>query len=125
MTIKNFSSHPECSVSETEGSHIFYISGELQVNYVYILTNKYNTTMYVGVTNNLERRISEHRQELIEGFTKKYHIHKLVYYEFYNNIKDAIIREKQIKGWRRDKKNNLVETLNPEWNDLYDEINTE
>lgn len=86
--------------------------------YVYILTNKTDNVMYVGVTNNLQRRIYEHKNELIDGFTKKYHVHKLVYYEEYKAVKDAILREKQIKGWTRIKKNTLVETLNPEWHDL-------
>ena len=74
--------------------------------------------MYIGVTNNLQRRIHEHKQELIEGFTKRYHIHKLVYYEQYNDIQDAIIREKRLKGLLREKKNLLVMQMNPEWEDL-------
>ena len=74
--------------------------------------------MYIGVTNNLQRRIYEHKQELIEGFTKRYHIHKLVYYEQYNDIQDAIIREKRLKGLLREKKNLLVMQMNPEWKDL-------
>ena len=86
--------------------------------YVYILTNWNNKVMYVGVTNNLERRLYEHKHELIDGFTKKYHIHKLVYYEQTNDIKAAIEREKQIKGWVRTRKNDLVESMNPNWQDL-------
>ncbi len=74
--------------------------------------------MYVGMTNNLERRVYEHKQKLIKGFTSKYNIHKLVYFEQFSNAQDAIAREKQIKKWRREKKNNLVMTLNPEWKDL-------
>lgn len=74
--------------------------------------------MYIGVTNNLKRRLYEHKHEIIDGFTKKYHIHKLVYYESYKNIKDAITREKRLKGMLRIRKNELVETLNPEWIDL-------
>jgi len=72
----------------------------------------------VGVTNNLERRISEHKNSLIEGFTKKYKINKLLYYEETNDVLAAISREKQIKGWRRDKKIALIESANPEWKDL-------
>lgn len=86
--------------------------------HVYILTNDSNKTMYIGVTGNLSRRIYEHQNELVEGFTKKYHVHKLVYSEEYSNPNDAISREKQLKGWKRDKKNALVESVNPQWEDL-------
>jgi putative endonuclease len=86
--------------------------------YVYILTNWNNKVMYVGVTNNLERRVYEHKNKLISGFTKKYNINKLVYFEHTSDVKSAIEREKEIKKWRREKKNNLVITLNPEWKDL-------
>lgn len=75
--------------------------------------------MYVGVTNNLLRRIHEHKQETIEGFTQKYHIHNLVYYEQYDDVRNAITREKQIKKWNRKWKTELIEKDNPEWNDLY------
>jgi len=85
--------------------------------FVYIMTNK-SGTLYVGVTNNLERRISEHKNSLIEGFTKKYKINKLLYFEETNDILAAINREKQIKGWRRDKKIALIESVNPMWKDL-------
>ena len=74
--------------------------------------------MYIGVTNDLQRRVYEHRQELVEGFTKKYHVHKLVYYEQTGDVKAALAREKQLKGWRREKKDALVEAMNPDWNDL-------
>ena len=86
--------------------------------YIYILTNENNSVMYIGVTNDLERRLYEHRHNLADGFTKKYNVHKLVYYEHTNDVYSAITREKQLKGWRRSKKNALVETMNPEWNDL-------
>ena len=85
--------------------------------YIYILTNQTNSVMYVGVTNNLQRRIYEHKQELIEGFTKRYHIHKLVYFEEYSDINEAIAREKQLKKWTRSKKNHLIETKNPYWDE--------
>ncbi len=74
--------------------------------------------LYIGVTNNLERRLYEHREKLIDGFTKKYNLNKLVYYEYYSNINDAIARETQLKSWTRKRKNELVEQLNPNWNDL-------
>ena len=74
--------------------------------------------MYIGVTNNLQRRLYEHKSELVDGFTKKYHVHKLVYYESYNDPKTAILREKKLKGLLRIKKNELVEALNPDWIDL-------
>ena len=86
--------------------------------YVYILTNTNNTVIYVGVTNDLPRRLSEHKSGAIDSFTKRYRVHKLVYFEEYHNPNDAISREKQLKGWRRSKKNALVETTNPSWSDL-------
>ena len=82
------------------------------------MSNWNNKVLYVGMTNDLERRIYEHKNKLIEGFTKRYNINKLVYYEYTNEIDFAILREKQIKKWRREKKNILVETINPEWKDL-------
>ena len=86
--------------------------------YVYILTSKENTVMYVGVTNDLKRRVKEHKSELIPGFTKAYHVHRLVYFEQYSEVDRAIAREKQLKRWIRAKKNALVESINPEWRDL-------
>lgn len=86
--------------------------------YVYILTNWNNKVMYVGMTNDLERRIYEHKNKLVEGFTKKYNITKLVYFEHGNDVQAVIEREKEIKKWRREKKNNLVMTMNPTWKDL-------
>ena len=90
--------------------------------YVYILTNKTNKVMYIGVTNDLRRRIYEHKNELVDGFTKKYHIHKLVYYEIYKDINTAILREKKLKGLLRIRKNELVKTINPNWDDLSDKL---
>ena len=86
--------------------------------YIYILTSKDNAVMYIGVTNDLHRRLCEHKNERIEGFTKKYHVHKLVYFEEYSEINLAIAREKQLKAWTRAKKNLLVQTQNPNWDDL-------
>ena len=86
--------------------------------FVYILTNYTKSTLYIGVTNNLLRRLEEHREGVIDCFSKKYKTYYLVYFEEYQDIWDAIAREKQLKRWRRDKKNFLIETLNPEWNDL-------
>ena len=86
--------------------------------YVYILTNAYGNVMYIGVTNDLVRRISEHKSGRIEGFTKRYNVHKLVYYEYYGDINAAIAREKQLKGWTRAKKNALVQSENPCWREL-------
>lgn len=85
--------------------------------YVYIMTNKSNT-LYVGVTDNIERRLWEHKNKLVKGFTNKYNINKLIYLEEYNDITEAIYREKQIKGWAREKKMELIKTQNPEFNDL-------
>ncbi|MFA6096304.1 MAG: GIY-YIG nuclease family protein [Candidatus Paceibacterota bacterium] len=86
--------------------------------YLYIMTNKFNTVLYTGVTNNLARRVYEHKNKTIKGFTSRYNITKLVYYEIYNNINDAIAREKQIKGGSRKKKINLIKNMNPEFRDL-------
>ena len=88
--------------------------------YVYILTNFNNKVMYIGVTNNLERRLYEHKNKIFEGFTKKYNVKKLVYFEETNNIIEAIQREKELKKWRREKKNLLVEMQNKEWKDISD-----
>ncbi len=86
--------------------------------YVYIITNKRNTVLYTGVTNDLRRRVYEHKEKLVDGFTKKYNITKLVYYEISSNVAAAIAREKKIKGWLRRKKIALIESVNPQWEDL-------
>lgn len=86
--------------------------------YVYILTNWNNTVMYVGMTNNIERRMFEHKNKLTDGFTKKYNLTKLVYFEQGTDVHAALEREKEIKKWRREKKNELVMSMNPEWKDL-------
>ena len=85
---------------------------------VYIMTNKYNTVLYTGLTNNIQRRINEHKQHVVKGFTDKYMIEKLVYLEVTSDIEAAILREKQIKGGSREKKIALIESGNPEWKDL-------
>lgn len=89
--------------------------------YVYMMTNKANKVLYTGVTNNLERRLWEHKNKQLEGFTARYNAIKLVYFEETSDINSAIAREKQIKGWLRIKKNNLVESINPDWKDLSDD----
>ena len=90
--------------------------------YVYILTNKINTVLYTGITNNLERRIFEHKSKYFKGFTAKYNVNKLVYYEIYSDIYEAIQREKQIKSGSRQKKIDLIQSLNPKWKDLVDDM---
>jgi len=90
--------------------------------FVYILTNQNNNVIYVGVTNDLVRRIHEHKNKLVDGFTKKYNVDKLVYFEYTTDVYAALEREKEIKKWRREKKNKLVETENPEWKDLTPEL---
>jgi len=90
--------------------------------YVYIMSNKNNTVLYTGVTNDLRRRVYEHREKVFEGFTKKYNITKLVYYEILRDAETAIAREKQIKGGSRQKKVDLIEEMNPQWKDLYEEL---
>ena len=90
--------------------------------YTYILTNKRNGTFYVGVTNDLQRRIFEHKEEMIEGFSKKYGLKMLVYYEIYEDVRDAIAREKTIKKWKRLFKIDAILRVNSEWRDLYFEL---
>lgn len=90
--------------------------------YVYILASRKNGTIYIGVTNSLRRRVWEHKNGLVEGFTKRYSIHNLVYYEKFGGIKKAIHREKCIKKWRRQWKINLIEEQNQNWDDLYEMI---
>lgn len=94
----------------------------LNIGYIYILTNQYNTTLYVGVTSNLCKRIYEHKNKVVEGFTKRYNLSKLVYYEICDNIELAITREKFLKGKSRNYKISLINKTNPDWNDLYNEI---
>ena len=90
--------------------------------YVYIMTNKINTVLYTGVTSDLKKRIWEHKEKVIDGFTKNYNINKLIFFEIYNDPENAILREKQIKAGRRTKKVELIMGINPEWKDLYDKI---
>jgi putative endonuclease len=90
--------------------------------YIYILARKRNGTLYTGVTGDLPRRIYEHKNDFIEGFTKKYGVHNLVYYECWEERDGAIRREKQIKEWKRRWKLELIEKFNPEWKDLYEDI---
>ena len=86
--------------------------------YVYLLTNEWNTVLYTGVTNDLERRMYEHKSGMVEGFSRKYNANRLVYYEDSGDVKAAIAREKQIKGWTRVKKDALINEMNPLWQDL-------
>ncbi len=90
--------------------------------YVYIMTNSRNTVLYVGVTNDLIRRAYEHKEKLADGFTRKYNIVKLVYYEAFEDIENAILREKQIKAGSRQRKIQLIDSINREWRDLYNEF---
>jgi putative endonuclease len=90
--------------------------------YVYILSNKVNTVLYIGITNNLIRRVYEHKHKFVEGFTKRYNVNKLVYYETYNDPYHAITREKQLKAGSRKKKEELINSTNPKWKDLYEDI---
>ncbi|MBC8468725.1 MAG: GIY-YIG nuclease family protein [Planctomycetes bacterium] len=87
--------------------------------FVYILASKKNGTLYIGVTNNLLKRVYEHKNNLVESFTQKYDVHNLVYYEIFRNIQDAITREKNMKKWKRKWKMEMIEQFNPNWEDLY------
>ncbi len=90
--------------------------------YIYFLTNQNNTAIYTGVTSNLTKRIWEHKNKLVKGFTQRYNINKLLYYEIYDDPENAITREKQIKAGSRKNKIDLIRSINPEWEDLYDTL---
>lgn len=90
----------------------------MKTYFVYIMANKSHSTIYVGFTNNLERRVYEHKQKLTEGFTSRYNINSLLYYEQHHDVHEAILREKQIKKWKTGWKSDLINSLNPEWRDL-------
>ena len=90
--------------------------------FIYILASRKNTTLYIGMTNNIVRRVYEHRNGVLDGFSKNYSTHKLVYYEIFGSPEAAIVREKQLKGGSRRKKDMLIEKANPEWKDLYESL---
>ena len=90
--------------------------------YVYILASKKNGTLYIGITDDLPGRVYEHKNDMVDGFTKKYKVHRLVYYEGHEDVKQAILREKQLKKWKRQWKIRLIEKENPEWRDLYEDL---
>jgi putative endonuclease len=94
----------------------------IKKGYVYIIANANNTVLYTGITSGLKKRIWQHKEKVVDGFSKKYNISKLVYFEAYDDIKQAILREKQIKGGSKLKKISLIESLNKEWKDLYCEL---
>ena len=94
----------------------------LKKGYLYILASRGNGTLYVGVMSDLVKRIEEHRLKLVDGFTKKYEITTLVYFETFEDIRDAVIRERQIKEWKRKWKTELIQSVNPYWHDLYEKI---
>jgi putative endonuclease len=103
--------------------HPELVEGSMKNYYVYIITNN-TLVLYIGVTNNLERRIAEHKSSLIQGFARDYGLKYLVYYEQCSSVNDAIAREKQLKGWRREKKLNLIKTQNPGFLDLAMDVST-
>lgn len=90
--------------------------------FVYILTSKYNGTLYIGVTSNLKKRVFEHKNKLVKGFTEKHDVHQLVYYEQVSDVYSALTREKQLKAWKRDWKIRIINEFNPGWKDLYDDL---
>jgi len=94
----------------------------MNIYYVYILASRKNGTLYIGVTNNLMRRVFEHKNGFIKGFTQKYNVHRLVYFEETPDIQSALKREKQLKKWRRQWKIDLIEKENPKWNDLFEQL---
>ncbi len=94
----------------------------MKIYYVYLMANKRNNVLYIGITNDLIRRVYEHKNNLIEGFTNKYNCHKLVWYQHTNDVESAITQEKKMKKWKREYKENVINGMNPEWRDLYDEL---
>jgi len=121
--------------SEAEASHQLLRAGSarnlisfdfaqdrlMKTYYVYIITNKWNTTLYIGMTNDLQKRMYEHKQKFVEGFSKKYNLNKLLYFEETSDVRIAIEREKQLKKWRRNKKIALIKKMNPKFEDLSEE----
>ena len=99
-----------------------YSSMETRNYFVYILCSKSHGTLYTGVTNDIVRRVYEHKNKIADGFTKRYNVTCLAYYEIHQSIKSAIVREKQIKHWPRSFRINLITSMNPDWKDLYDEL---
>jgi len=93
-----------------------------KLSYIYIMASCKNGTLYIGVTSNLQERVHQHKQGLLDGFTKKYNVKNLVYYEIFGDIGEAITREKQLKKWKREWKIKLIEKDNPGWNDLYNKL---
>lgn len=120
MKPKNLRRHSSlANEAKTFANNLLLIYNEIMKNYyVYMMTNQNNTTLYIGVTNNIERRLTEHKNGLIDGFTKKYNLHKLVFLEECPSVTDAIAREKQLKGFSRNKKEALINETNPGWKDL-------
>ena len=122
----SYASNPVSFTQKTD--HLFshqYIRIFLNMekkSYTYILFSQRNGTLYVGVTNNIKRRVTEHKEKLFPGFTSRYRVDKLGYFEEYNDIRLAIQREKELKGWSRNKKITLIESTNPHWNDLFYEL---
>ena len=89
---------------------------------VYIISNQHNNVLYIGITSNLVQRIYQHKEKFIEGFSAKYNLTKLVYFEQFNDMEDAILREKELKRWRREWKDELIDKMNPSWKDLFPKI---
>ncbi len=110
-----------CHVERSETSLIFLRRIRDHDYWVYILTNKHRNTLYIGITNNIQRRLYQHQSGEVEGFTKRYHLNRLVWLEHFRNVNDAIACEKKLKGWRRSRKIALVEQTNPRWLDLSDD----
>ncbi len=115
-------SYPRRRVSRGVDKPIRLVKKVMKTYYVYIMASKRNGTLYIGVTNNLPQRVWEHKNDVHEGFTKKYGVHRLVWFEVTSDVEEAILREKQLKKWRRQWKINLIEKENPNWNDLYEGI---
>ncbi len=110
------------TASARDACVVGFTLSDMGLSYVYILASKRNGTLYIGVTSDLVQRIWEHKNDWVDGFTKRYGVHKFVWYEEYEDIEDAIQREKNIKRWRREWKLDLIEQMNPSWRDLYEDL---
>ena len=120
-TAAGFLDRHVCHVERSERSRIFFVRIRNHDYWVYMLTNKHCTTLYIGITSDIRRRLHQHRCGEVDGFTKRYRLNRLVWIEHFRHVQDAITCEKKLKGWRRSRKVALIEQTNPRWLDLSDE----
>jgi putative endonuclease len=124
MSETKVASKSQIRIRKCDNTSGLNVTDDPAVYYVYILASRKHGTLYIGVTNNLIRRVYEHRSDVVRGFSTRYQVHLLVWFESYDDVTTAITREKELKKWRRDWKINLIESSNPEWADLYPALAT-